>query len=136
MIKFRKDVKVVFFLIVALFSAGFAAAQDALTKPYNFSPGTTASSGQVNANFDILYQKFNELSARVAALESGMLSKLKLNLKTVCNSCMGNFGCGCQTPDSCPEGYFLTDMVEIDSWEYGDCGAGHICRVCYKITIE
>jgi len=69
--KFQKDFKLVFCLIAVLVSASFAAAQDTLTKPYNFSPGTTASSGQVNANFDALYQKINELSGKVAALEAG-----------------------------------------------------------------
>ncbi len=69
--KFQKDFKLVFCLIFVLLSASFSMAQETLTKPYNFSPGTTASSGQVNANFDALYQKINELSARVATLESG-----------------------------------------------------------------
>ncbi len=71
--KFQKDFKVIFFLIAMLLSANFAAAQTSITKPYNFSAGTTASSSQVNANFDALYKKINELSAEIANLKAGSL---------------------------------------------------------------
>ncbi len=71
--KIQKDFKAIFFLIAMLLSANFAAAQTSITKPYNFSAGTTASSSQVNANFDKLYQKVNELSAEIANLKAGSL---------------------------------------------------------------
>lgn len=42
-----------------------------ITKPHTFTSGTTISSQQINANFDALYTKVNELDARVTELESG-----------------------------------------------------------------
>lgn len=45
-------------VVVALAGSAFA---ESITKPYNFTSGTTITSSQVNGNFDVLYQKVNEL---------------------------------------------------------------------------
>ena len=62
--------KVIFFLSVMLLWANMVMAQSTITKPYTFRDGTSADAEQVNANFDLLYQKINELSAKFAKLES------------------------------------------------------------------
>jgi len=73
--KFQMNFKGIFLLIAILLLASLTLAGD-ITKPYTFSPDTPASSAQVNADFDALYQKINELSAKVEALESGNAGKL------------------------------------------------------------
>lgn len=72
--RFQISFKVISFLIAILLSASFATAQDKLEKPYTFYPYTSASAGEVNANFDVLYEKINELSAEIAELKSNTAS--------------------------------------------------------------
>ncbi len=69
--KFQIGFKVLSSLIVMLFLASLAMAEDTVTKPHTFSAGMPASAEEVNDNFDILYDKINALSAEVAALKSG-----------------------------------------------------------------
>jgi hypothetical protein len=74
--KFQISLKVFSVLTAILLSVSFATAQETVTKPYTFSPNTTASAGEVNANFDTLYQKINELSAEIAELKSAGVGTL------------------------------------------------------------
>jgi len=74
--KFQMNFKGMFLLIAIVLLASLTLAGN-ITKPYTFAPDTPASSAQVNADFDALYQKVNELSAKndelsakVTALES------------------------------------------------------------------
>jgi len=80
--KFQMNFKGMFLLIAILLLASLTLAGN-ITKPYTFAPDTPASSAQVNANFDALYNKVNELSAKndelsakVTALETGNAGKL------------------------------------------------------------
>jgi len=74
--KFQMNFKGMFLLIAIVLLASLTLAGN-ITKPYTFAPDTPASSAQVNADFDALYNKINELSAKndelsakVTALES------------------------------------------------------------------
>ena len=80
--KFQMNFKGMFLLIAIVLLASLTLAGN-ITKPYTFAPDTPASSAQVNANFDALYNKVNELSAKndelsakVTALETGNAGKL------------------------------------------------------------
>jgi hypothetical protein len=46
-------------------------ADDAISKPYHFKANTPASADEINANFDILFEKINELSAKLAEASTG-----------------------------------------------------------------
>jgi hypothetical protein len=40
---------------------------------------------------------------------------------------------GCKAPvPPCPAGFVDAGFQESDTWTGGDCGHGHVCRVCYK----
>ncbi|MCP4345593.1 MAG: tail fiber domain-containing protein [Desulfobacterales bacterium] len=58
--KFYTNFKVQVIVFIILFSASSVMA-DSITKPYTFSAGTSASSSEVNANFDTVYEQVNKI---------------------------------------------------------------------------
>ncbi len=62
----RSRLKRVFMLIIvtALIPI-FMLSADTVTKPYTFTDGTVISAAEVNANFDTLYTKVNDLDAEL-----------------------------------------------------------------------
>ncbi len=57
-------------LFIGLSLGLYAAAPSPISKPYTFSTGDPARAAEVNANFDAVYTKVNELDGRVSAWES------------------------------------------------------------------
>ncbi len=57
------------FAIISI--AVFAVAGNTITKPYTFTPGNTVKSSEVNANFDTLYNRVNQLN-RIVVKNNGV----------------------------------------------------------------
>lgn len=53
-----------FFALFALLS--ITHAQDQITKPHTFSPGTTIQSSQVNENFDTVFNQVNKIGSQIS----------------------------------------------------------------------
>src|SRR5690606_14223716 len=49
-------------IVVGLSLTSLCAIATSITKPFIFSSGTTISASEVNQNFDVVYQRVNELS--------------------------------------------------------------------------
>ncbi len=63
---------VILSVAVSIASAILFAATT-VSKPHTFEPGTLISAGEVNENFDVLYQKVNELAQNVQAVPAGTI---------------------------------------------------------------
>jgi len=62
--KFYRCLTIGFVSICAVLSSSWLLAES-ITKPHTFSAGSTAVSSEVNNNFDVLYQKVNELDSKI-----------------------------------------------------------------------
>ena len=54
----------------AMVSLAGEVGAETITKPHNFTSGTTIRSSQVNENFDVLYQRINEMQQQIDRLRS------------------------------------------------------------------
>ncbi|HMV79855.1 MAG TPA: hypothetical protein PK453_03045 [Leptospiraceae bacterium] len=63
--------KILIMMTCILFLIPLSRWAVSVAKPYAFSSGTAVNSSQVNANFDALFTKVNELDTRLTSLESG-----------------------------------------------------------------
>jgi len=74
--KFQMNFKGMFLLIAIVLLASLTLAGN-ITKPYTFAPDTPASSAQVNANFDVVYDGVNKvLPTGIIVMWSGTLDKI------------------------------------------------------------
>jgi hypothetical protein len=74
-----------------------SASAEQISKPYTFSSGTQAKSSDVNANFDVLYTKVNQLDTQLAsaAIPAGVIvmwSGLPGNIPAGWTLCDGSNG--------------------------------------------
>jgi len=132
----RKDTRWLLISLVVLGTVAIGAAS--ITKPNTFTAGEKASASKMNANFDTLYTKVNELDSKIAgklgtycgvtSATNGAITNQYAGAKALCETACGSTDAHVCTAHEMAIGIQLglkpSVTAWVFSWAFGDISGG------------